>query len=175
VDVSVYTRPDKPKRIAVTRRDREPARVPDLPQPVEVSAASECHVTPADVAQRMVDYLGDQSLTLEPSAGTGALIRPLQGEYVAVERQYGLCPFPHVNQCFLEYAAECQTRFSGVVMNPPFRKAKQHVRAALSLCDGVVIALVPITFPDGETLEVLPRDTFALVKVHTKIIRITNG
>ncbi len=51
-------------------------------QPVEVIAvdsATECHVTPMDVAARMVSYLGPVGdyPTLEPQAGTGNLIRAL--------------------------------------------------------------------------------------------------
>ena len=77
---SVYTRPNKPQYIDVKKRlaveIKEPAPLPD---PVIVDMATECHVTPKPVADRMVEYLGPVGdfITLEPSAGTGALIEAL--------------------------------------------------------------------------------------------------
>ena len=80
---SVYSRPNKPKRAYTDRLERVPERVPDLPSLVEVDTATECHVTPADVAARMVDYLGAvQGVVLEPSAGTGNLLNALRGEQI---------------------------------------------------------------------------------------------
>lgn len=193
---SVYSRPPKPMVIPVRRRrDFEPLA---KAQPVEVLAvdkATECHVTPPDVARRMVQYLGPVGdyLTLEPSAGTGNLSRALldaghsQYELVQVERHISLSAGLHrfgtvINRCFLEYAAEVRGRveFPRVIMNPPFRDVRKHVAAAISLMGRgghveapVLVALVPITFDrdDCETLETLPPDTFATAKVHTKIIR----
>ncbi|MBL4656965.1 MAG: hypothetical protein JKX73_03120 [Flavobacteriales bacterium] len=68
-------------------------------------------------------------------------------------------------------------------MNPPFKKVRQHIKAALSLLGNgghdcaVLIALVPITYQheDMETLEELPRDTFSTAQVSTKIIRFEYG
>ncbi|MEP2387369.1 MAG: methyltransferase type 11, partial [Hyphomonas sp.] len=47
-----------------------------IQEPLVIDRAGECHVTPADVAARMVDYLGRPGAfnTLEPNAGTGALV-----------------------------------------------------------------------------------------------------
>jgi hypothetical protein len=161
-----------------------------------VDKATECHVTPDDVARRMVGYLGPvrDMLTLEPSAGTGQLVRALLAsghsryELTMVERHIGLAGGlyqygPVINRCFLEYAEEARGKvsFPRVIMNPPFSKVRQHIAAALSLmgnnghdCAPVLVALVPVTFdhPRAETLETLPQDTFALAKVFTKIIRI---
>jgi hypothetical protein len=194
---SVYRRPDKPLFIPVTRRDDFEA----LPkaEPVEVVAVdkfTECHVTPPDVARRMVGYLGRRGdfLTLEPSAGTGNLTRALldsghsRYELTQVERHIKLASTlyqfgPVINRCFLEYAAEARGKveFPRIIMNPPFSEVRKHIAAARSLLHPgghaerpCLVALVPITFadPDAETLEELPDDTFATARVRTKIIRI---
>lgn len=194
---AVYTRPAKPLGLAVRRR--EDFAAPDaraLPEVVAVDRFTECHVTPPDVAARLVDYLGavGDYLTLEPSAGTGNLSRALiesghsPRELVQVERHHklagGLYQFGTVIQrCFLEYAAEVRGKveFPRVIMNPPFSDVRKHVAAALSLmgphghsCAPCLVALVPITFQhnQAEELETLPPDTFSTVKVYTKIIRI---
>jgi phospholipid N-methyltransferase len=170
------------------------------PQIITVDAATECHVTPRDVAERMVDYLGPVGdyMTLEPSAGTGQLIRALLAsghsrcELCAVERHTGLFNTLHkidgisgaglVNRCFLEWTeeAKCSVTFPRIIMNPPFRKVRHHMAAVLSmLCRGAhdratLVALVPVTYqhPDAEEIETLPSDTFASAKVFTKIVRI---
>lgn len=194
---AVYFRPDKPMTIPVQRRDRFGKLAPvAIAEPVTVDKFTECHVTPDDVAARMVDYLGPQGdwLTLEPSAGTGQLSRALLAaghskyELVQVERHISLAGRLRsfgsvVNRCFLEWAAEVagKVEFPRVVMNPPFSDVRKHVAAALSLMGRNghteaprLVALVPITFhhPDAEHLETLPPDTFTTAKVHTKIVRI---
>lgn len=194
---SVYTRPEKPLFMTVKRR-RDFEALPKA-TPVEVVAvdkATECHVTPPDVAGRMVRYLGPVGdfLTLEPSAGTGNLSRALLAsghspcELVQVERHIKLAAGLHsfgsvINRCFLEYAAEVvgKVEFPRVIMNPPFSDVRKHIAAALSLmgrhghdCPPCLVALVPVTYHHNlaEELEVLPNDTFATAKVNTKIIRI---
>ena len=195
-----FNRPDKPMFLDRQLRQRFDALKPvKIVEPVTVDKFTECHVTPDDVAARMVDYLGPQGdfLTLEPSAGTGQLSRALlaaghsKSELVQVERHIKLANGLHdlgtvINRCFLEYAEEVRGRveFPRVIMNPPFSDVRKHVAAALSLMGRnghdfapVLIALVPITFqhPDAETLETLPADTFATARVNTKIIRIEKG
>lgn len=157
---------------------------------------TECHVTPDDVARRMVEYLGPQGdyLTLEPSAGTGQLVRaliasgPSTCELTMVERHSTLAGRlrylgPTINRCFLEYAEEVKgsAAFPRVIMNPPFKTVRAHVKAALSLLGrgghqepATLVALVPVTFEndEAEELERLPVDTFETAKVHTKLIRI---
>ncbi|MGL4810988.1 MAG: methyltransferase type 11 [Beijerinckiaceae bacterium] len=182
---------------AVTKRRAPAPLVPvDVAAPVLVDKETECHVTPSDVAARMVDYLGPcgDILTLEPSAGTGQIVRALLAagqsrfEICQIERHIGLASKlrelgPVINRCFLEYASEAsgKVQFPRVIMNPPFSKVRQHVAAALTLLGRnghqerpVLVALVPITFEhfDAETLEELPDDTFALARVRTKIVRI---
>ena len=202
MDKSVYQRPSKPATMTVTRRREAPDMVlPELPTVVEVDKYSECHVTPPDVAERMVDYLGPVGdfMTLEPSAGTGNLIDALyqsghsRFELTAIERHYGLCGeirkrfngdqfVDPIAQCFLDYAHEAagKIEFPRILMNPPFRAVKKHMSAALSLLGrnghpvATLVALVPVTYnhEDAETLEKLGPDTFPSAKVWTKIIRI---
>lgn len=65
--------------IDVKSRKEIEVKQPVICAPVVVDRATECHVTPAGVAARMARYLGPTGdyLTLEPSAGTGALIKAL--------------------------------------------------------------------------------------------------
>ncbi|RCS21494.1 methyltransferase type 11 [Phyllobacterium salinisoli] len=194
---AIYSRPSKPLTIPVQRRSFGAVELIEVSEPVTVDKFTECHVTPSDVAARMVEYLGPQGdyLTLEPSAGTGQLTRALLAaghsryELTQIERHTplasGLHQFgPVINRCFLEWAAEVTGRveFPRIVMNPPFREVRKHVAAALTLLGrgghsepARLVALVPITFshPDAETLEILPVDTFTTAKVNTKIVRIT--
>lgn len=192
-----FNRPDKPMFLERHRRARFDKLEPvEIAEPVMVDRATECHVTPNDVAARMVDYLGPQGdwLTLEPSAGTGQLSRALLAgrhskfELVQVERHTKLAAGLHgfgsvVNRCFLEWSEEVagKVEFPRVIMNPPFSDVRRHVAAALRLMGRnghteppTLVALVPITYqhPDAETLETLPADTFATAKVHTKVVRI---
>lgn len=192
-----YRMAKRPAVLPVKRReDFAPVEIAAPPEIVAVDRATECHVTPPDVAARMVRYLGEtcDRLTLEPSAGTGNLSRALiesghsPCELVQVERHirlsHGLRTFGTViNRCFLEYAAEVRGKveFPRVIMNPPFSDVRKHIAAARRLMGRhghpvppVLVALVPVTFQaDGmETLEHLPADTFAHAKVRTKIIRI---
>jgi len=199
----LYTRPAKPLSIPVERRRGVAPLAPrEIAAPVIVDKATECHVTPPDVAERMVAIFGDcgDVMTLEPSAGTGALLTALLNagqspfEICAIEREVSLyrgltlrkdlhgagC----ISQCFLEYAEEWKGRgdFPRIIMNPPFRKVKQHIAAAVSLMgqqghreSAQLVALVPITFehPDAQTVEELPPGTFSTAPgVRTKIILI---
>lgn len=193
----LYRMAKRPEYLPVKRRGEFPKNeARPAPEVVTVDRATECHVTPPDIAARMVAYLGNQGdkLTLEPSAGTGNLSRALLNsghsryELCQVERHLGLASGlyqfgPVIKRCFLEYAAEARGKveFPRVIMNPPFRHVRQHIAAARSLMGRgghdvppVLVALVPVTFEaEGmETLEHLPDDTFATAKVRTKIIRI---
>ncbi|WP_199823842.1 methyltransferase type 11 [Labrenzia sp. OB1] len=162
-----------------------------------IDRASECHVTPADVAARMVDYLGRPGdfNTLEPSAGTGALVSALlerghsPNEICAVERHHKLARTVRrlgvavFEECSLEHAERVRGRveFPRIIMNPPFSQVRRHMKAALSLlgrnghhAPARLVALVPVTFEhkDAETIEVLPEDTFSTCRVRTKVVRI---
>ena len=96
---AIYNRPAKPLFTTVTRRrDPAPLATLDLAAPIAVDKATECHVTPSDVAARMVRALGPcgDIMTLEPSAGTGQLVRALleagqsKFEICQVERHHAL-------------------------------------------------------------------------------------
>lgn len=194
---SLYARPNKPRKMTVTRREDAPEMA--RPQPVEileVDSFTECHITPDEVAETMASYLYDNGgLILEPQAGTGALIEGLNamgfdiGRVVAVERHIKLSNTLHerfndglseiVNDCFLEFAQRIEGRFfyQNIIMNPPFKAVKKHMKAALSLLskepDSSLVALVPVTYQheDAETLDILDNETFPTAKVNTKIIR----
>ncbi|PHR62272.1 MAG: methyltransferase type 11 [Robiginitomaculum sp.] len=200
MNIDLYTRPQKPLRISYVEKPEyiKPEKV-EIVEPIYVDKATQCHVTPDEVADRMVEYLGPQGdvRTLEPSGGTGALIRALyraghsQFEMVVVERNIQLArkldsePL-YCNtwqMCFLEYAQQAQNQIEipRVIMNPPFDRVKAHIEAAMSLMGRnghqerpCLVALVPITYhhPDAETMEELPNTTFSTCKVNTKIIRI---
>ena len=161
MEKGLYARPNKPRTTAVRQRSEAPVVAPlAIPELVAVDRTTECHVTPPEVAARMVDYLDatNDMLTLEPQAGTGNLIAALldaghsQYELVAIERHYSLCrviekrfisprvtdPSYRVNpiqECFLAYAerAKGKIEYPAVLCNPPFRAIKSHMNAAISL------------------------------------------
>lgn len=199
MDKRVYTRPNKPRYLPVRQRtphNRDTSSVAvTVNEPLCVDAATECHVTPATVAGRMVEYLGGRvgDRYLEPHGGTGQLVSSVlstvPGAVIdVVERHVALHQYlrtrfrevPGVtvhHQCFLEYAGELvnQVCYDRIIMNPPFRQVTRHVKTALTLLDphgGVVVALVPVTFdlPGFECLEELPADTFAHARVNTKLV-----
>lgn len=202
MDKSLYRRPaDKPRCMVVTsRRDGQRVEPLAVPEVLEVDSFTECHVTPPEIAARMVDYLGPVGdfLTVDPQAGTGNLIQALYDaghspcETVAIERHSGLCKafrkrfkegqyINPINRCFLDYAEEAQgtIEFPRIITNPPFRKVRQHMNAALSILGrgahsypASLVALVPITYQheEAELMEKLDRDSFPHLNVSTKII-----
>lgn len=203
MDISVYgIGKHKPQKVIVTKskvRKQSIGLNDDILQvkpklsPIVICASSECHVTPLDVGHRMIQYLGGVVGTLlEPSAGTGNLVSAALNQgfdiksITAVERHYDLVQAFNSrfeqgelvarHQCFLDFS-ETAERYDYIIMNPPFKQVKLHVNAAKHLLNpnGVLVALVPITFNDGdfELLENLPNSTFSLAKVNTKLIRYT--
>lgn len=199
---SVYTRPNKPRFIQVKDRRGEDIDIEalksglDAGQPLEVHASTECHITPHAVAARMVDYLdiSDSHSILEPHAGTGALLSALLdakanvSQMHAVERDYSLVShlrkhtrFEGINithDCFLQYADFEDKRFDRIVLNPPFKYIRAHMKAAISLLrkGGEFVALVPVTYHHDSAVELerLSNDTFISTTVNTKIIRINS-
>jgi phospholipid N-methyltransferase len=198
MDASVYSRPNKPKTIQVRdRRFQEPVPAPEsIPEPVIVDRHTECHVTPESVSGRMVGYLeiAEDDNVLEPEFGTGNLINAVlkagidarqvtgverhQALYSATARRFAGQSLILVNQCFLDWSENQSLLYSKVLMNPPFRQVRKHMKAAHSLlaADGVLVALVPTTYHHDRmtVLETLEQDTFAYAKVRTKIIVIRN-
>lgn len=198
---NLYKRPDKPRTVNYQTRSNEavPPSFDKLPEPIAVNKETECHVTPLDIARRMVSYANiDLSFdldfnVLEPHAGTGQIVQAyldaglMKNEIVTVEKNYDLCDsiykrfnseiIPEHN-CFLEFSENYQGQpFHAIVCNPPFKKIKKHINAAVNLlapgCS--LVSIVPSTFNhhDHVVLEHLSADTFASTKVNTKIIRIT--
>ncbi len=97
MDKTLYIRPNKPSTMLVTKRREAPERAfSEVPEILTVDRHTECHVTPLEVARRMVNYLGSTGdyLTLEPSAGIGNLIQTLfdaghsHNELVAIRAKY---------------------------------------------------------------------------------------
>ena len=196
---SVYTRPKGKKRtISVASFESrcptpdEIETTPDSYQPVFVHRGTECFVTPGNVSQRMIRYLGTNiNRLLEPQAGTGNLVDAALGngfspsQLTVIERDYTLVEalvsrFYDRNivvnhTCFLSFASETKDKFDGIVSNPPFKSVVAHIKASIGLlCEGgILVALVPLTFQmEGfEELETLPSDTFAFINVSTKIVR----
>ena len=202
MDKSLYRRPNKAKRLIVKDRRRAPTQaLPELPEIVAIHRDSECHVTPENAANTMVEALEaptDEKI-LEPQAGTGNLVKTLldygysPSRITMIERSYQLCEglkirfdfslvADPINDCFLEYAKATKKTvgYSRIITNPPFSKTRLHIRAALELLttavngNAILVALVPITFnhDEAELIEILPNDTFTTAAVHTKIIRI---
>ncbi len=199
MEASIYTRPDKPMFIPVTRWDErrpqneiKPLTVPEPALVLHVS--SQCFVTPPEVAERMVDYanLEPGQLVYDPEAGTGNLLQAVltHGPVVTLmgnELQQSLVEYMRKRFAgqnitltqgdFLEQSGLCVDR---IIMNPPYskRQAYYHVaHARKCLTDNVVIiACVPVTFQvDGMyEIERLPPGAFAGTDVVTKIIELTN-
>lgn len=194
MDASVYMRPNKPLYGVVKKRRRDTvvANVHEVDEPMFVDRSTECHTTPDDVAKRMVEYLNPfYGKVLEPSAGTGKLICALLDSGVsplyitAVEKHCQLSVSLRENivgnveihnMCFLEFAQKNKGVFSHILMNPPFKRCKQHINTALSLLndsdESSMVILVPDSYnhPLFEEVEKLPENTFALANVHTKIM-----
>ena len=202
MDSSVYVRPNKPKHVTAPEKvELEPIEFSEAPKPVVVHSSTECHVTPYDVAERMVELLELESddHVLEPSGGTGNLVQAVQetghsADYISVvEREYSLVevlmkkfgpkglgehsPMIH-HEDFLSWAEaryNAGYRYEKIIMNPPFKQVKQHMEAARKLLrfTGVLVAVVPTSFdhPSYEEVETLPSDTFSTCKVFTKIVR----
>lgn len=193
MNISAYTRPNKPKFLHVKKRlDYQLTSVDkNAVINITVDKSTECHVTPLAVAARMVEYANPVQGEdfLEPHAGTGNIVNEMinlgvKTENVTfVEKNISLFNFCKsrfdsaingVNSCFIEYAKATENRFDSIIMNPPFSKAKHHFESAISLlkAGGCLIALVPVAFEfDGITeLEKLPDSTFSTTNVKTKIV-----
>lgn len=126
---------------------------------VQAVSAPELFATPAELAARMVDLadVRPEHRILEPSAGTGNILRELPVlclNVVAVELSYklaeGLRALQGFSRCdvrqgdFLELA-EGLGRFDRVIMNPPFGNAAdiRHIQTAFGRLNegGVLVAL----------------------------------
>lgn len=172
------------------------ARLDERAPVVEVSAASQLFVTPEPACLRLVTLaeVKDGDFILEPSAGTGAILRAIKhatpaARCDAVELNAALAghlrgAFPDINVwCgdFMEYGQAIQ--YDKIIMNPPFNHAQdiRHIQRALSLLkpDGLLTAIClngprqqKILKPLSDIWEELPRGTFSYTDVSTAMIRL---
>lgn len=204
MNVSVYSRPaGKARQGHVPRYEKPAIGVVAKAAPIPaVSRHYECHVTPVPVVKRMIEYVTDvitPNTWYEPEAGTGNILREilkLPGEVYFNELEASLFQYvvkhidedvlPRVrsfNGCSLERNAEflkAGITFDAIVANHPFRPIKKHFQSVLKLLSpgGVYVGVVPIDFKSYEyrleELEELPKGTFTLTPVRTKLIRVTN-
>lgn len=153
-----------------------------LKEGVRVTVAPQLFPTPAEIAARVVEFAEIERghLVLEPSAGTGALLKALpEGHRAhAVEINEALAQdlrerFPHCPVAcrdFLEVPARSCT-FDRVVMNPPFQNGAdlKHIRHALTFLKpgGRLVAICANGPRQQEALQTvathwedLPADTF---------------
>ena len=190
---------DKPKAFQARAGHRaQHVSLPDIgeapdkteaPKPLMVDKSTDAFFTPTEAAEDLIAaaHPGKWQRWLEPSAGTGSLVRALQDyepelkEIVAVERYM---PFiPHLEQIdgvdvhsadFLDLNPDDLGLFDGIVMNPPFHRgaAQKHVEHALRFLKpgGQFAAIVPSTFKGGAVVQDLPSGTFSATPVSTKII-----
>lgn len=203
--------PVRVERIAATKST--PAKANDseafeamrerLKAGLQIEVVPQLFPTPDDLADRMVELadIGPQDVIIEPSAGTGAILRAIKkaeegAKVTAVEINRAL--FERLNttyegiNChhgdFLEF-----THFEGVtriLMNPPFSSGQdiQHIQHALGMLTngGRLVAICangprqnaqlrPIVEQYGGTWEVLPSDTFkeAGTSVNTVLMALT--
>lgn len=155
-------------------------------------SAPDLFPTPPDVAARVAGYLVPfpGCRVLEPSAGTGALLRAIEtaeprAQLRAIERDYRLAESLAQSwsvDCLDFLTARAVPEFDRVAMNPPFSNGADilHVEHAARFLKpgGVLVAIVADgprqarVFRDAEDLERLPSGTFAGTQVRARIIRI---
>ncbi len=172
------------------------ARLDNAAPIAEIRAESQLFVTPAPVCQRLVTLadISDQDYILEPSAGTGPILRAIRdiapgAMCDAVEINSGLARYLRENfngvrvQCgdFMEWQpAHCYSR---IIMNPPFHRGLDicHIQRAFALLrpGGVLVAVClngprqqEKLLPFSDICEELPRGTFAYTDVPTMMIRL---
>jgi predicted RNA methylase len=157
---------------------------------VQVVSAPQLFITPANLAQRVVDEAGIQSgmTVLEPSAGTGSLLdaaRAAGGITTGIEQNYRLADalkhrFDDVRTADFLQCGDELGKFDRVIMNPPFADQADidHVTHALKFVKegGKLVAIMSAGvafrqdkkatgFRDmverlGGVIEELPEDSF---------------
>jgi len=193
MNLSVYTRPKKPllcKEFDFSIKNPMLESNVDLSRPklIAVDSSTECHTTPDQVADYMVECLDyEAGMTLcEPHAGTGQLIAALVRENIdigllkAFELNISLCDF--VKNRFSDLSIEqgdfleVNESFDRIICNPPFKKIIKHVDQVYQCLNkgGIAICLVPVAYKkiEHEIIDLLDDDTFLNCKVRTKIIKI---
>lgn len=123
------------------------------------------YATPEKLARVCVELaqVGETDDVLEPSAGQGGLARFLPVDrttcveisplHVTILRAKG---FRAIEADFLAWAEGCKTRYSRIVMNPPFAgdRARAHLEAAGSVlaAGGRLVAILPASLRGREDL-----------------------
>ena len=167
---------------------------------VRVVTAPQLFLTQPELAKRMAKLAdiegGDR--VLEPSAGTGNLIRAIvdaqpMADVFAVEVNRALCDAMPVGllfdgealcQDFLTCTTEQLGRFNKILMNPPFDHGAdiEHIEHALRFLkrDGVLVALCANgprqqaeLRPLADTWEELPDGTFADQGTNVRVVLLT--
>ncbi len=156
-------------------------------KPVEVVVAPLLYPTPQWLASRMVDELDlkEEHLVLEPSAGTGALLRAMEmqigelcrGNFTAVEVDRALVGHLRrtfnaviIQSDFLDWSGD-ENIYDRIIMNPPFNGGAdiRHIEHAIKFLKpgGRLVAICAngprqqkILRPLAESWEALPADTF---------------
>lgn len=115
---------------------------------IDEKKLNQFYETPAEVIDKMIDLLDaeDGDTILEPSAGSGAILKKLAEKFSKLTMYYCEINTERIAQCaglanficsdFLEVTKD---RFDGVlkiIMNPPFSKQQDitHLKHAISIC-----------------------------------------
>ncbi|MGR2849129.1 class I SAM-dependent methyltransferase [Vibrio vulnificus] len=194
MDISVYKRSNKPTRVAIPSKTFDKIAIEGVETPLCIAKETECHVTPIEVAKRMVAYAieinnGTHGIWGDPQCGTGnilgAMIQAGCESIIGVERNQSLYEYTFkkkaahcsvIHDCFLQFANCHDDYFDVIVKNPPFKKITSHMNSAIKTLkpNGCIVALVPTSYTHHLSieLETLPSDTFLTTKISTKIIAI---
>lgn len=152
---SIYSRPNKPMFIDVKKRSRLEIGLVTISKAERIPVVdkdTECHVTPNNVCERMVEYAepNKTDIVIEPHFGTGNILTAMLNSdnicstnIIGVERHVALFGYTSrllekhelnlFNDCFLEYAKNSKTKVDVAILNPPFKKCRLHFEAAICL------------------------------------------
>jgi 16S rRNA G966 N2-methylase RsmD len=197
MNASIYARPEKPTFKKVMQNDNYIETKKTEYSLITVDKDTECHVTPPAVVKDMISFTTiTNKRILEPSAGTGNILKELQkiGGYRSIDAIEKHCTLYNnlvqnfkgvgiVRSCFLEYEKETQVAkkehknlnlYDLVLMNPPFKTYKKHLESAQKMLNkgGEIVAVVPAScnMPGFKTLQNLDSDTFYNCSVQSKIV-----
>jgi len=162
---------------------------------VSIVVAPQLFPTPSDIAARMAEMLeaGPDDVILEPSAGTGKLLRALNGHAAqahAVEINWTLAnnlvsDFPQVKVTQADFMSWAPPRqYDRIIMNPPFGQAADiaHIKRAAAMLapGGRLVALCAAGSrqhaalePMASTWEHLPPGSFAEAGTGVNVVLLT--
>jgi len=171
-------------------------KLSDLQPVARVHADTQLFVTSDQVCRKLVALANVRPgcRVLEPSAGTGAIVRAVLATVPGVICQcveMNAALVKHLSATFPELAVTCadflscapQAVYDRIIMNPPFSHGEdiKHIRHALKMLapGGNLVAVCANgprqqrEFKDITThQEILPRGTFAYTNISTMIVRI---